>query len=188
MPPHIKTPLLEPKHPVVLLRKGITRKRKVPMVQEDWKGKQTRHHQRNLQVDHESLRKLGVDEAIGSFLLQQRKHHFVKDLLSKEETCCKAHPQRKEDMPCTLFQLTTMFQKTGRKNVHENCVGLFGLKGLFHRGKGVPLKGPFFAHFSQGNFGKVNEIVLFRVFRIFWYFDPASLGHSLPFIMKDLES
>ena len=65
--------------------------------------------------------------------------------------------------------------KTGRKNVHEDCVGLFGLKGLFHRGKGVPLKRPFFAHF-QGNSGKMNEIVLFSVFRIFWYFDPALLG------------
>ena len=146
------------------------------VVQEDWKGKQTRHHQGNLQVDHESFRKLGVDEAIGSFLLQQRKHHLVKDLLSKEETCCKVSPNEKKDMPCTLFQLTTMFHETGRKNVHEDCVGLFGLKGLFHRGKGVPLKGPFFAHFSQGNFGKVNEIVLFSVFRIFCNFSLLRLA------------
>ena len=104
----------------------------------------------------------------------------MKDLLSEEETCCKAHPQRKEDMPCTLFQLTTMFHETGRKNVHEDCVGLFGLKRALSQGskKGVPLKGPFLAHFSQGNFGKVNEIVLFRrIFASFVYFDPASLGH-----------
>ena len=36
-----------------------------------------------------------------------------------------------------------------------------------HRGKGVPLEGPFLGCFSQGNFGKVNEIVLFHHFRIF---------------------
>ena len=62
-------------------------------------------------------------------------------------------------------------------------MGLFDLKGLFHRGKGVPLKGPFFAHFSQGNFGKVNEMRVFRVFNIFCFFEPASLGYSDPALL-----
>ena len=75
---------------------------------------------------------------------------------------------------------------------------LFGLKGLFHRGKGVPLKGPFFALFSQGNLGKVNEIMHFDDFRIFCDFNPALLGilglfhwaipADFPWVMKDLES
>ena len=47
-----------------------------------------------------------------------------------------------------------------------------------HRGKGVPLEGPFLGCFSQGNLTKVNEIVLFHRFRIFCYLDPASLGNS----------
>ena len=46
-----------------------------------------------------------------------------------------------------------------------------------HRGKGVPLKGPFLAHFSQGNLSKVNENAHFSVFRIFCSFDPILLGH-----------
>ena len=33
--------------------------------------------------------------------------------------------------------------------------------------KGVPLKGPFLGHFSQGNLSKVNEIVHFSDFRMF---------------------
>ena len=33
-----------------------------------------------------------------------------------------------------------------------------------HRGKGVPLEGPFLGCFSQGNLSKVNEIVLFHHF------------------------
>ena len=51
--------------------------------------------------------------------------------------------------------------------------GLFDGKDspkFLHRGKGVPLKGPFLAHFSQGNFGKVNENVHFGDFRIFAFF------------------
>ena len=50
----------------------------------------------------------------------------------------------------------------------------------FHRGKGVPLKGPFLALFSQGNFGKVNENAYFSVFRIFCYVSPVSLGYLEP--------
>ena len=50
-------------------------------------------------------------------------------------------------------------------------------KRLLHREQGVPLKGPFLGHFSQGNFAKVNENAHFSVFCIFGYFDPASLGH-----------
>ena len=38
---------------------------------------------------------------------------------------------------------------------------------LLHRGKGVPLEGPFLGCFSQGNLTKVNEIALFHRFRIF---------------------
>jgi hypothetical protein len=142
------------------------------MVQKDWKGEQTRHHQRNLQVNEESFRKFGVDETIGSFLLQQRKHHSMKDLLSEEETRCKTDPQRKENMPCALLQLTTMFHETGGKNIHENCVEWLGFgkdvsEGFFHRGQGYPLEGPFLAHFSQGISSKMNEIVHFSGFRIF---------------------
>ena len=39
--------------------------------------------------------------------------------------------------------------------------------------QGVPLEGPFLGHFSQGNFGKVNENVHFSDFRIFCIFDPV---------------
>ena len=48
---------------------------------------------------------------------------------------------------------------------------------LLHRGKGVPLKGPFLGHFSQGNLSKVNENVHFSDFRMFCYFDPVSVGY-----------
>ena len=40
------------------------------------------------------------------------------------------------------------------------------------QGQGVPLKGPFLGHFSQGNLSKVNENVHFSDFRMFCYFDP----------------
>ena len=46
----------------------------------------------------------------------------------------------------------------------------------FHRGKVVPLEGPFLGCFSQGNFGEMNENTHFSDFRIFCYFDPTSLG------------
>ena len=49
-------------------------------------------------------------------------------------------------------------------------------KCLLHRRKGVPLKGPFLGHFSQGNLSKVNENVHFSDFRMFCYFDPTPLG------------
>ena len=45
-------------------------------------------------------------------------------------------------------------------------------KCLLHRRQGVPLKGPFLGHFSQGNLSKVNENVHFSDFRMFCYFDP----------------
>ena len=48
---------------------------------------------------------------------------------------------------------------------------------LFHREQGVPLEGPFLAHFSQGNLGKMNEIVHFSGFRIFCGLGPALQGH-----------
>ena len=79
-------------------------------------------------------------------------------------------------MPGTLFQLTTMFHEILEERTFMRTAWLFGLEGLVQRGKGVPLKGPFFAHFSQGNFAKVNEIVHFSVFRIFCYFW-TPLGH-----------
>ena len=51
-------------------------------------------------------------------------------------------------------------------------------KRLLHREQGVPLKGPFLGHFSQGNLGEMNENAHFSVFRIFCGFDPALLGCS----------
>ena len=49
-------------------------------------------------------------------------------------------------------------------------------KRLLHREQGVPLKGPFLGHFSQGNFAKVNENVHFGVFRIFCVLSLLRLG------------
>ena len=37
----------------------------------------------------------------------------------------------------------------------------------FHRGKGVPLEGPFLGCFSQGILGEMNENTHFSDFRIF---------------------
>ena len=54
-------------------------------------------------------------------------------------------------------------------------------KSLFHKGKGVPLEGPFLGYFSQGNFGKVNENVHFSDFRMFCFWSPVSLGVLAPF-------
>ena len=54
---------------------------------------------------------------------------------------------------------------------------VLGRKRLLHRRQGVPLKGPFLAPFSQGNFGKVNEIVLFSRFCIFCNFSLLRLGY-----------
>ena len=42
--------------------------------------------------------------------------------------------------------------------------------------RGVPLKGPFLALFSQGNLTKVSENAPFRVFCIFWLFWSLPLG------------
>ena len=50
-----------------------------------------------------------------------------------------------------------------------------------HRGKGVPLEGPFLGCFSQGNLTKVNEIVLFHRFRIFCNSSLLRLGILTPF-------
>ena len=47
-------------------------------------------------------------------------------------------------------------------------------KCLLHRRQGVPLKGPFLGHFSQGNLSKVNEIVHFSDFRMFCFLSPIS--------------
>ena len=49
-----------------------------------------------------------------------------------------------------------------------------------HRGKGVPLEGPFLGCFSQGNLTEMNENAHFSVFRIFCDFDPFLLGHFRP--------
>ena len=45
-----------------------------------------------------------------------------------------------------------------------------------HRGKGVPLEGPFLGCFSQGNLTEMNEMRVFRGFRMFWDSDLLHLG------------
>ena len=55
----------------------------------------------------------------------------------------------------------------------------------FHRGKGVPLEGPFLGCFSQGILGEMNENTHFSDFRIFCYSDPASLGFFEPALLED---
>ena len=50
------------------------------------------------------------------------------------------------------------------------------LKCLLHRRQGVPLKGPFFGHFSQGILSKVNENVHFSDFRMFCILTPIFLA------------
>ena len=45
-----------------------------------------------------------------------------------------------------------------------------------HRGKGVPLKGPFLGCFSQGNLTEMNEMRGFRGFRMFWDCNLPHLG------------
>ena len=50
----------------------------------------------------------------------------------------------------------------------------------FHRGKGVPLKGPFLGCFSQGILGEMNENTHCSDFRIFCFFDPASFEDFNP--------
>ena len=60
----------------------------------------------------------------------------------------------------------------------------------FHRGKGVPLEGPFLGLFHRGFLGEMNENVHFSDFRIFWYFDLLRLRISTPphQVMKDPQS
>ena len=50
----------------------------------------------------------------------------------------------------------------------------------FHRGKGVPLEGPFLGHFSQGILGEMNENTHFSDFRIFCCFNPTTPGYERP--------
>ena len=49
-----------------------------------------------------------------------------------------------------------------------------------HRGKGVPLEGPFLGCFSQGILGEMNEKTHFSDFRIFCLFEPALLEDFNP--------
>ena len=49
-----------------------------------------------------------------------------------------------------------------------------------HRGKGVPLEGPFLGHFSQGILGEMNENTHFSDFRIFCFFELLFLRISTP--------
>ena len=56
-------------------------------------------------------------------------------------------------------------------------------KSVLHRGQGVPLKGPFFAHFSQGILSEMNENAPFRVFASFGILDPTSLGRFDPALL-----
>ena len=50
----------------------------------------------------------------------------------------------------------------------------------FHRGKGVPLEGPFLGCFSQGILGEMNENTHFSDFRIFLDFNPTTPGFERP--------
>ena len=49
-----------------------------------------------------------------------------------------------------------------------------GEKASFTGAKGVPLEGPFLGHFSQGNFGKVNENVHLKGFSHLLHLKPHS--------------
>ena len=65
-------------------------------------------------------------------------------------------------------------------NPKEKVFGRRSLKSVLHRGQGVPLKGPFLGHFSQGILGEMNEKTHFSDFNIFSDFDPATPGLERP--------
>ena len=88
---------------------------------------------------------------------------------------------RKSQEGCFGFLHHGCFAGVKKKN------GPNPFKCLLHRRQGVPLKGPFLGHFSQGNLSKVNENVLFSDFRMFCYFDPTSLGFLTPALLGSFD-
>ena len=60
-------------------------------------------------------------------------------------------------------------------------------KRLLHREQGVPLKGPFLGHFSQGILDEMNQKTHFSDFRIFCFFEAGFAWHFEPALLGDFD-